>query len=70
MSRTLFGAAAFGATLLGAPAVADAGFHIVSELDLTEALPDLSNWAMIGLGLVSIGFAGSSKRKDDRIGGV
>jgi uncharacterized membrane protein len=66
MSRTLFGAAAIGATLLGAPAFANAGLDLAAELHMVNALPDLANWAMVGLGFVSLGFAGPSKRNDDR----
>ena len=67
MSRTLFGAAAFGVVILGAPAFANAGLSLVADLSTANTLPDISNWAMVSLGFASIGFAGSRKRKDSRI---
>jgi hypothetical protein len=67
MSRTLLGAAAVGAAFFGAPYIDVADLNLVADVSAVNAVPELSNWAMLGLGFVSIGFAGSTKRKDGRI---
>jgi hypothetical protein len=64
MSRFLLCAVVVGAVLLGAPGLDNAD---ITDLNLATASPGFTNWALLGVGLASIGLAKSSKRKDGRI---